>query len=146
LLRKARRQQPIERRLVEKRVSPRQQDHVQAGLSHGALAHRNFIDADPEGPDHSLFAQSRQGAKAAAGGECLPMPAIVGPVRKRSDVVHVDDVDMREPQALQTVFTTAQDGIVAVIVLRTKRHRGDEAVPHRRIIPAAPGPQQPPHL
>src|SRR5580692_9296808 len=66
---RARRQQRIQRILLEQGVAAREQDDVELSLLHGLETDRRLVDAKPKGLDRTGRPQLFQRTKAAAGGE-----------------------------------------------------------------------------
>jgi hypothetical protein len=50
-----------------------------------------------------------------------------------TDIVGIEDVDLREAQALQTVLERAHDSVIGIVIDRIERHRTSEPWIQRRI-------------
>ena len=97
-----------------------------------------LVDPKPDSADRAGRAQRVHGAIALVHGDGKVMP-IGGAMRVLADVVHVQDIDAIQSEALQAVFEGAHNPRIAVVVFDIEGHGRAKTV---ALCGVAGGPQQ----
>jgi hypothetical protein len=123
----ARREQAVQRRLLQQRIAAGEQEEVGIELGQHALARGDLVDAKADRGDRAGSAQLVERLPAAASGQLRP-PALVGrrrAVRPRLGVVDVEDVDAAEPEPLETRVERGQHALATIVEAHLQRRRCD---------------------
>ena len=104
----------------------------------GLFADLILVDPQPDSADRAGRAQRVHGAIALVHGDGEVMP-IGGAMRVLADVVHVQDIDAVQSEALQAVFEGAHDPRIAVVIFDIEGHGRAKTV---ALPGVAGGPQQ----
>ena len=104
----------------------------------GLFADLILVDPEPDSADRAGRAQRVHGPIALAHGDGKVMP-IGGAMRVLADVVHVQDIDAIQSEALQAVFEGAHNPRIAVVVFDIKGHGRAKTV---ALLGVAGGPEQ----
>src|SRR5580698_6136296 len=94
------RQQRVQRVLLKKGVTTREQDHVQVRVPHGLETNRSLVDADPKCQDLSRTSQLFQCTKAAAICQLTKSHFMTFAVGWATDVVDIQYGDMCQAEPL----------------------------------------------
>src|SRR5271154_2902974 len=118
------RQQVLDRPLLEQGIPAGEEERVPDAPLHGLKQHLAFVDPDADRPYRAAISQTLERAIAAVA-QCLHQPwmSLVA-VRHCADVMHIEDVDPRKTEPLQTVLERAHDPIVRIVINRIERHWG----------------------
>ena len=124
----ASRQQIVERRLLQQRIAPGQQKRVPLAPFHRFEQDLALVDADPDRAHRAAAAQFFERAIAALAQGAHQRRMRLRPVLVGADIVHIEDVDPRQPEPLQTVLERAHDPVIGIVVDRIERQRMAAAV------------------
>src|SRR5271169_1054624 len=89
----ARRQQCVQRTLLEQGVTARKQDDVQAHMLHRLEAYRSLVHTEPKGVDCTAAAQLVQRTKTTTIGQLTESRVVTIAMGQSTDVVHIQNID-----------------------------------------------------
>ena len=117
------RQQILERRLFEQGIAASEQECVPVSPLQSLEQDLALVDADADRPHRSarsqLFERAIPALAQAAHQSGMGFLAVL----HRADVVHIEDVDPRQPEPLQAILERAYDAVIGIVVEGLERHR-----------------------
>src|SRR5690606_16162324 len=99
---------------VEQGVAPGKKAAVEVGLVHRLVYRLRLVDPEAEALDEARVAQFDKRPEAAAG-EILPRPVVPLAVGDAADVVHEEEIDAGQAEALLTIVEAAHQTVIAVV-------------------------------
>src|SRR6266481_1048487 len=124
----ARRQQGVQRVLLEQGVAAREQDDVELSVLHGLETDRRLVDAQPKGLDRTARPQLFQRTKAAAVGQLTKGRFVTAAVGQAANVVDVENINAGQAKPLLAGLPRGHHPLEAIIKFGVERQGRTEAV------------------
>ena len=121
---------PLDRLLLQQRVSPCEEKAVEISVAEGVIADLPLVHAESDRSDHALGAQIREGAEGPIHGSLEMNLLEFGPEIRCIDIVNESDVDMARAEALKTVLDGPHGCVIAVVQNQPERWDVDTPALH----------------